>query len=156
MKNKADIARRALLALTAAAPLALQSAGASEAPTNLPADLIEAISAYDQATLRNDTATLAEIVADDYMLVNSDSSVQDKQSYLSDFSVPGFRVDAYVMQEPVGKVWGESALTGGIMPLGWTQDGVHHSRLLRIAHVWVKREGRWRVVYTQLTRVPQT
>jgi ketosteroid isomerase-like protein len=155
MNNQADIARRTLLALAAIAPIASQSAGATET-SRLPADLIEAVRAYDQATLRNDIATLAEIVSDDYLLVNSDSSLQDKQSYLRDFSAPDFRVDPYIMQEPMGRVWGESALTGGIMPLGWTQDGVHHSRLLRIAHVWVKREGRWRIIYTQLTRVPQT
>jgi ketosteroid isomerase-like protein len=155
MNNQADLARRTLLALAALAPIASQSAGATET-SRLPADLLEAVRAYDQATLRNDIATLAEIVSDDYLLVNSDSSLQDKQSYLRDFNEPDFRVDPYIMQEPMGRAWGDSALTGGIMPLGWTQDGVHQSRLLRIAHVWVRSGGRWRIIYTQLTRVPQT
>jgi hypothetical protein len=47
------------------------------------------------------------------------------------------------------------ALTSGIMPLGWTQEGKHQKRLLRIVHVWVKQDGHWRLTYTQLTRVPE-
>lgn len=60
-----------------------------------------------------------------------------------------------VMRAPMHKVWGDAALTGGLFPLSWTQDGVRHDRLLRIVHVWARREGRWRITYTQLTRVPQ-
>jgi hypothetical protein len=37
--------------------------------------------------------------------------------------------------------------------LSWTLDGKHESRLLRIAHVWAKIESRWRIAYTQLTRM---
>jgi ketosteroid isomerase-like protein len=121
----------------------------------LPPDLARAVSEYDRATLDNDTVTLAKIVMDDYTLVNSDSSLQDKESYLADFKVPGFKMDPYVMREPMHKVFGNTALTGGIMPLGWTQDGKHQKRLLRIAHVWVKDGSGWRLTYTQLTRVPE-
>jgi ketosteroid isomerase-like protein len=135
--------------------LVLTLAALTSARADLPADLAEAVREYERATLGNDTQTLAQIVLDDYMLVNSDSSVQDKESYLADFKVPGFRMDPYVMREPMYKVWGNTALTGGIMPLGWTQEGKHQKRLLRIAHVWVKRDGRWRLTYTQLTRVPE-
>jgi ketosteroid isomerase-like protein len=126
-----------------------------DARADLPPDLAKAVREYERATLANDTVTLAKLVVDDYMLVNSDSSVQDKDSYLADFKVPGFRMDPYVMREPLHRVWGDTALTGGIMPLGWTQEGKHQKRLLRIAHVWVKQGGRWRLTYTQLTRVPE-
>lgn len=156
MNNHADLSRRALLALTSAVPLALQGAGAATRADALPPDLAEALSAYDRATVGNDIATLREIVANDYMLVNSDTSVQDKESYLADFAAPGFRMEPYVMQAPIAKVWGDAALTGGLMPLAWTQDGARHARMLRIAHVWAKSGGRWRIVYTQLTRVPQS
>src|SRR5918999_555183 len=121
----------------------------------LPLDLAKAVREYERATLGNDTVTLARIVMDDYVLVNSDSSVQNKESYLADFKVPGFKMDPYMMREPMHKVWGNTALTGGIMPLGWTQEGKHQKRLLRIAHVWVQDGGRWRLTYTQLTPVPE-
>lgn len=155
----ADTVRRNLVAMVAMAPT-LTAAGmahaAESAPTGaeLPPDLAKAVNDYDQATIHNDIAKLAGLVADDYMLVNSDATVQSKQQYLDDFNLPGFRIDPYVMEQPVRKVWGSTALTGGLLRLSWTQDGRHQTRLLRIAHVWTKRDGRWRMTYTQLTRVP--
>lgn len=147
------LGRRAMLGLAISTPL-LFSAASVEASDRMPADLSRAVDAHYRAALANDTRLLSELLTDDYMLVNSDSSVQDKQSYLADFLVPGFRMDPYVMQQPVCRAWGEAALTGGVQPLGWTQDGEHHSRMLRIAHVWVRRGGRWLLAYTQLTRIP--
>ena len=118
-----------------------------------PLDLAKAIMEYEQATFRNDIVALGDLVADNYMLVNSDSTLQDKQSYLADFTVPGFKLDPYVMEETVLKFWGNIALTTGRLHLAWTQDGRRQNRLVRIAHVWAKDDGRWRLTYTQLTRV---
>ena len=150
--------RLALLALAAtvamlpSATLAAQASRAGDAA--MPAELAEAVSAYRQATMQGDTATLSTLVADDYILVNSDSSLQAKQSYLDDFKVPGFKVDRYVVEQPVQTVWGDTALVRGLLHLAWTQDGERHGRMLRLAHVWTRRDGHWRIAYTQLTRVP--
>ena len=121
----------------------------------MPADLASAIQDYDRATISNDVATLASLVADDYLLVNSDSTLQDKQSYLEDFKVPGFKLDPYELRQQVLKRWGDTALLAGVVKLSWTLDGKHEQRMLRIAHVWTRSNGRWRLAYTQLTRVPQ-
>jgi ketosteroid isomerase-like protein len=139
------------LVLTATSP----TISAKPRAIGLPSDLAHALEAYNQATIHNDTATLSRLVTDDYVLVNSDASVQDKPSYLADFAVPGFRVEPYAIDEPVYKLGGASALTGGLINLGWTQGGSHHTRRLRIAHFWVKNGGKWRIAYTQLTRVPE-
>lgn len=105
--------------------------------------------------MSKDVARLADLVTDDYMLVNSDSSVQDKASYLADFTTPGFKLDPYEIKQPMQKMLGNSALTGGVFNLGWTQDGRHQHRRLRFVHVWWKQDGRWRIAYTQLTRIAE-
>jgi ketosteroid isomerase-like protein len=158
-QGKAERTRRTFIATAIAATLAIGLAGslalARPGVTEIPPDLAQAWDDYNQATIRKDVATLATLVTDDYMLVNSDSSVQDKQSYLEDFRVPGFKLDPYEIEQPLQKIWGNAALTGGVFNLGWTQEGRHQSRRLRIAHVWSKKDGRWRIAYTQLTRVPE-
>lgn len=138
-----------MLSAAAAAP-ALISWESSAAESDLDA----AVRAYDQATIHNDVAALAELVRDDYMLVNSDSTLQDKHSYLEDFKVPGFKLDPYALEQPIRRVCGECALVAGRVRLSWTLKGEQQARLLRIAHVWTKVLGRWRLAYTQLTRVP--
>src|SRR5688572_7705132 len=118
-------------------------------------DLAAAVRTYDEATVRNDVASLANLVADDYVLVNSDSTLQNKQSYLEDFKVPGFKLDPYELQQQIVKRWGDTALLAGVVHLSWTLAGKRERRLLRIAHVWTRIEGRWRLAYTQLTRIPE-
>ena len=125
------------------------------APAELPPDLAGAVKSYEAAQLRNDVGTLSQLVADDFVLVNSDSSVQDKESFLEDFRRPGFHLDSYAVEEPLRKVSGDAAVVGGLLHLGWTQDGKRQARVLRIAYFWRKRAGRWQTSYAQLTRVPE-
>jgi len=145
-----SLTRRALLSAAAAAPTLVSWQARAAA-----SDLDDAVRAYDRATVHNDVVALAQLVCDDYTLVNSDSTLQDKQSYLEDFKVPGFKLDPYVLEQPVRRLWGNTALVAGQVHLSWTLQGEHQARLLRIAHVWTKLEGRWRLAYTQLTRVPE-
>lgn len=122
--------------------------------SGLPADLARAVKEYDEAQFHNDVSTLARLVTDDFVLVNSDASVENKEQFLADFRLPGFKIDPYVREQPVEKVWGDGAVIGGLVHLSWTQDGKHQTRALRVAYVWEKRDGRWRATYAQVTRLP--
>ena len=135
----------AILVLSAAPALAVE----------LPPDLAKAVQDYDRAQIHNDIPTLERLVADDYVLVNSNATVENKQQFLADFSLPGFKIDPYVVEQPMEKMWGSAAVIGGLVHLSWTQDGKHQTRLLRVAYVWAKRNGLWQATYTQVTRVPQ-
>ncbi|MDG2518370.1 nuclear transport factor 2 family protein [Lysobacter soli] len=155
--NTTNPKRRAFLALVAAVsitPAATFDSPASTGIAAMPAELAAPVVEYRRATIRSDIATLSALVADDYILVNSDASLQAKASYLADFRLPGFRIERYAMEQPAHAVWGDTALVRGLLHLKWTQDGSKHTRVLRIAHVWHKRDGRWRLAYTQLTRSP--
>jgi ketosteroid isomerase-like protein len=121
----------------------------------LPPDLAKAVKDYDRAQVHNDILTLKRLVADDYVLVNSNATVENKQQFLADFNLPGFKIDPYVVEQPVEKVWSNAAVLGGLVHLSWTQDGRHQTRMLRVAYIWAKRNGRWQATYTQVTRVPQ-
>lgn len=140
---------------------ALAIAPALAAPVGIPGlhplagDLAGALSAYNRATISNDTRTLAALVTDDYMLVNSDASVQDKASYLADFAVPGFKIDPYRMEHAFSRIHADTAWTGSTFQLRWAQEGRRHTRRLRAVHFWVRQHGRWRLAYTQLTRFPK-
>jgi ketosteroid isomerase-like protein len=117
-----------------------------------PPELARAIAAYDQATVDKDIVRLGALVRDDYVLVNSDMSIQNKQSYLEDFKVQGFRINQYKLSEPILIVRSDSALAGGFFQLSWVQDGRSLERRTRIIHFWEKDAGQWRLAYTQLTR----
>lgn len=113
--------------------------------SELPADIAQAVSEYDSATIHNDVVTLGRLFADDYVQVNSDATLEDKQRALADFLMPGFSVDPYVTEQPIAIVWPAGVVISGIVHLSWTQDGRHQTRTVRMAHVWAKRNGHWRM-----------
>lgn len=147
-----DSASRLVTKLVVAA---LVAASIPAIAMDLPPDLAKAATAYDRANVASDIPTLERLFADDYVLVNSDASMENKRQAIADFRMPGFRIDPYVLTEPVRTAWDDGAVIGGIVHLGWTQDGTHHERWIRIAHIWAKRRGAWQVLYTQVTRVPR-
>ena len=134
--------------------LCLVLGAASALAADLPPDLVRAVHDYDRAQFANDIATLDYLVADDFVLVNSNASVEGKTQFLADFALPGFKIEPYVIEQPVHKVWRDGAVIGGLVNLRWTQDGQHQTRQLRVAYVWVKRDGHWLATYAQVTRVP--
>lgn len=132
------------------------SLGAAPAiAVELPPDLAKALKDYDKAQFDNDIPELERLLGDDYMLVNSDASVENKQKVIADHGLPGFKIDPYVVDQPVERVWDNGAVIGGLARVSWTQDGKRQTRLTRIAYVWAKRDGHWQTTYTQVTRVPQ-
>lgn len=120
------------------------------------ADLEATLRAFDRAQFSNDVAALATLFADDYVLVNSDASVEDKTQAIADFRQPGFKTEPYALEQPVRLLSADAAVVAGLVHLRWTQGGAQHTRTVRMATVWMKRDGRWQATYTQVTRVPET
>jgi hypothetical protein len=127
----------------------------SEDVAALPADLAKAAADYDLAQVHKDLPALTRLIADDYVLVNSDSTVQRKPAVLVDHRMPSFKIDPFVVKDPTLTVWGDGAVIGGLVDLGWTLDGKHQRRLIRLANTWARRDGEWKVIYTQVTRAPR-
>jgi ketosteroid isomerase-like protein len=142
-----------ILGASISLPLSLSAETKSNGPHHS-GNLALAVSRYHRATVAKDISALSEIVTDDYMLVNSDATIQGKDSYLADFRVPGFKIEPYLMKRVFTRTHKDTALTGGAFQLEWTQEGRRYSRRLQAAHWWVRKNGRWRLAYTQLTRVP--
>lgn len=132
---------------------AFLAAGPAWAAT-LPPALAKAQHDYDQAQIRSDRAELERLLAPDYVLHNSGGQVQDKASFMADSTAPGFHLNPFTIDEPVERVIGDVALLGGVGTLSGTDGGKPFTVRLRFMDVWQKRAGKWRVIFTQATRVP--
>lgn len=119
----------------------------------LPADLAAAAHAYDAAQVNGDRAALERLVADDYVLVNGAGQVQDKAKLIADYMAPGFKLDPFTIEAPVEKVLGDTALLGGRVNMTGVDGGQRFALVVRFVDTWAKRDGQWRVVYSQVTRV---
>ena len=123
---------------------------------DVPSDLRKAVEDYDHAQVNADAAELRRLVADDYVLVNSSGKVQNKSELIADYLAPGYKIEPFTVLEPVEKVWGDGAVMGGLVHLKGTSEGKPFTVTLRFADVWARRQGRWQVVYSQVTVPPKT
>lgn len=132
--------------------IALIAALASAQAGSLPPDLAAAAKEFDQAQMHRGGEALKRLLADDYVLVNSRGLVENKAQFIADYSSPSFSLDPYVVREPIERVWADGAVLGGLVTLSGTNNGKPFRADIRFADIWVKRDGRWQVVYTGATR----
>jgi len=121
---------------------------------DLPSDLAHAVEAYDAAQLHNDGAALGRLLADDYRLAGSSGKVETKAAFIADSTDPNFRLLPFTLRDPVHIVWGDGAVLSAVVDNHWIDHGKPGGETMRFADIWAKRGGRWQVVYTQVTRLP--
>ena len=131
---------------------ALAPWGATARAAVLPTDLAKAVADYDTAQIRGDGAELARLLADDYTLLNSSGAIENKAQLIADYTAPGYKLDPFVVREPIEKVWANGAVMGGIATLSGVDGGKRFEVTLRFADVWAKRHGVWRVIYTHVSK----
>jgi hypothetical protein len=120
----------------------------------VPADLAKAVKDYDEAQIHGDKAELQRLVADDYTLVNSSGRVQSKAELIADYTTPGYKIEPFEILQPVEKVWSDGAVMGGVVNLRGIDGGKPFSVTLRFADIWAKRNGKWQVIYTHVSKPP--
>jgi len=121
---------------------------------DMPADLAKAVKDYDEAQVHGNKAELQRLVADDYTLVNSSGRVQNKAELIADYTTPGYKIEPFEIQQPVEKVWSDGAVMGGVVDLRGIDGGRPFAVTLRFADIWAKRNGKWQVVYTHVSKPP--
>lgn len=121
---------------------------------DVPADLAERVRAYDVAQVKGDKAALEDLLADDFVLVNSRGKRETKTQFIADMTKPGFRIEPFVVEEPVELVWSDGAVMAGVARLRGVDAGQAFDVKLRFSDIWAKRDGKWRVIYVQASRDP--
>jgi len=130
----------------------MSSLSAKDSGAKVPAELAARVHAYDEAQVKGDKAALEDLVADDYVLINSRGQRQSKADLIRDYTKPGFKLEPFVVEEPVEVVWKDGAVMGGVARIRGVDDGQAYDLRLRFSDIWAKRGGTWRVIYTHVNR----
>jgi hypothetical protein len=122
--------------------------------TEIPADLAKAVKDYDRAQIEGNRAELERLLADDYTLLNGAGKTETKAQFVAESTAPGFKLEPFVVTDALEKVWSNGAVMGGIATLRGVDGGTPFEATLRFADIWVKRNGKWQVVYTHISKPP--
>jgi hypothetical protein len=129
-------------------------ASAASAADDLPADLAKAAADYDRAQIKGDGAELNRLLADDYTLVNGGCEIYTKAQFVADSVKPGSTMEPYEVKHAINKVWADGAVLSGEVELKGMDSGKPFTSHSRFADIWRKRDGKWQVVFTEVTRFP--
>lgn len=144
-----------LLALAALAFASNAFAADLQDYSKMPPDLAARAKIFDDAQLHGDGRALQDVLADDYTLVNGSATVSGKAEFIRDYTDPNFKVLPFRINEQVIKIWPNGAVLGGRVLFRFTQNGKPGESDFRFADIWARRGGKWRVIFTEVTRVPQ-
>ena len=116
-------------------------------------EVLQAEQAWTTAFLQLDLATIEQLMADDYTIIQPEGAVWDKAKTLASLRSEQRHWDAASSDELSVRLYGETAIVIG----RWTAKGVNHGQAFdyqaRYQAVWVKRAGRWQIVADQSTEI---
>ena len=133
-------------ALLASLPLA------APAQTNANAEPLAAAQAFDDAQLHGNRAALERLLAPDFLVVYGSGKVADRRAFIDGFTGPGSKLDPFRITDRLFlRVSPDVAITGGEARITGTEDGKRIAEHFRYADTFVRRDGKWLAVYTQVT-----
>jgi hypothetical protein len=106
------------------------------------------------AMVRADTAALRPMLEDELSYTHSNAMVETKSSHLAAI---GSRRTVYLSLAPVSlsyRLVGEVAIGAGIVSAKGSLEGTAFDVMLRVTTVHVRRDGTWRLLTWQSTRMP--
>jgi len=137
----------AVLAFTAAsiAPGQKQSASGDQRSS-----VEQAIKQLDneriQAQIGADAVALDRIYADDFIGVGPSGTVRTKAQVISDFTSGALKFQSIATEKVQVRVYENTAVETGLSTMVGQDKGKAVPRDTRFTRVWVKQQGRWRLV----------
>lgn len=105
------------------------------------------------AEVRGDSAALAELSTEDFMLVGPVGFVLDRDQWLARYPDGGLITRSLVWDELTVRVHGDAAIVIGRHTQEGTFQGHPVDGAFRSTHIAVRREGRWRLVGVHLSTI---
>ena len=127
----------------------------SPATADLEAEIKAASRAFDDAQLAHDRPALERFLASDLVFVRGSGKVAGRDDFLATFADPTLELEPYVITNPTFVRLGErSGLVGGETVMRGKEKGEPFAEHFRYADIFAWRDGRWQVVYIQVTMLP--
>jgi ketosteroid isomerase-like protein len=115
-------------------------------------ELLKLEKEFAQAIVKNDAEAIARFLGDDWLIIDPDGGVIDRARFL-DVIKSGALTHSMMESEDVRvRTYGDTAIVTALTTARGQFMGQDFTTQERATDVFVKRNGRWQCVLTQLTR----
>jgi len=119
------------------------------------AELIGLEKEWARAIVGNDAEAIGQYMADDWTIIGSDGSVNDKATFLGLVKSGALSHDAMESDDMKVRVYGDTAVVTSRTVSGGKYQGQPFREVERTSDVFVRQQGQWRCVLTHLSRIAQ-
>jgi ketosteroid isomerase-like protein len=117
-------------------------------------ELLRIETEFAQAILSNDLQGIGRIVADDWIIIDPNGDIVDRSRFFEVIKLGALTHDMMESENFRIRVYGDSAVVTAVTHTKGKFMGQEFSARERATDAFVKRDGRWQCVLTQLTRLP--
>ena len=151
------------LTMMASAPVAARAQGTTRATGqqgtsgDVEQELIKLEQEWSAARLRGDVAAIERMLADDFIGTGYDGTVRDKARWMKEVAPPPVKAKllAHDTDDLRVRVYGDTAVLTGRQTIKGNREDKDFIERRRFTHVYVKRQGKWQLVATQIAVIPK-
>ena len=107
---------------------------------------------FTQAIVKNDAEAIGRFLADDWVIIDVDGGMIDKARFLGVIKSGNLSHEMMESDDVRVRVYGDSAVVTGLTRTVGNFMGQAFSTQERATDVFVRRDGRWQCIFSQLTR----
>ncbi|HUA16663.1 MAG TPA: nuclear transport factor 2 family protein [Verrucomicrobiae bacterium] len=129
--------------------------GAQTSATDEGAHVLALDNSWNRALETNDTRALDMLLAESFVSIDIDGSMQTKHQFLASLKVPGYHGPSQaVTEQSKVDVYGDSAVVVGIFRTQSVEKGRSVTRRERFLDTWVNLNGTWKCVSSVAVLLP--
>ena len=106
------------------------------------------------AISKGDAKAYGRIVGDDYVFTNQDAVIRTKAQMVSAYESGSIKYESVKFDGIKVHAYGDTAVLTGRSTIKGQDNGKDIGGQFRYTRVYVKRQGTWQLVATQLTHIP--
>jgi ketosteroid isomerase-like protein len=146
---------RSVLAFATAFWLSLCLAQPASAQSDAGAHVLALDNSWNRALETNDTKALDMLLADNFVSIDVDGSIQNKREFLASLKSTGYQAPSQaVTEQSKVDVYGNSALVLGVFRTQSKEKGKSVTRRERFLDTWVNLNGTWKCVASVAVLIP--
>lgn len=116
-------------------------------------ELLQLEKDFQQAIVENDVEAIGHFIADDWIIVDAEGGIIDKDKFLGVVKSGALTHDILRLEDPRVRIYGNTAVVTGRATGAGKYMGTPFTTLERSTDVFVKVGDRWLCILTQLTRI---
>ena len=150
------MSKKSILAAAMTSLLAIGIASARQGARSDESSHVLALdNSWNRALETKDTKALDMLLADTFVSIDIDGSMQTKKEFLASIKSPDYHPPAQaVTEQSAANVYGDSAVVVGIFRSKGVDKGKKYSNRERFVDTWVKISGTWKCVASVTVLIP--